>query len=171
MKSGRTIVAEREQLESASERMHAREKLRRKKQLSVVAVVLILVIVVIVGIVAWKTWVTIEPVAVVTTEKIEPKAEIIDEAKVGVPTRVREYAAYLEQDLNDLGYTVIRVVLPQDKRRELYVDLDGHKGYFKVNIDRGSGETAEDIDRMIKYLGDKEVEYVDVKVEGKAFYK
>ena len=64
-----------------------------------------------------------------------------------------------------------RVDLPRDKSRELLVSLDGYKGYIKMNIDRGTGVSVEDADRMIKYLNGGEFEYIDVRVEGKGYYK
>ncbi len=45
--------------------------------------------------------------------------------------------------------------------------------YFKMNIDRGSGVSVEDAVRMVKYLETRELApaYVDVRVQGKAFYR
>ena len=172
MKRGQTIVAERERQESASERMLARKKMKNKRILSVVAVILILIILTILGVMGWQILfkdqiVKSEPKPTAP----EPTAEIVDEAGVGVSTRVKEYIAWLEQDFKDLGYTVTRVDLPRDKSRELLVSLDGYYGYIKMNIDRGTGVSAEDADRMIKYLNGGGFEYIDVRVEGKAFYK
>ena len=48
------------------------------------------------------------------------------------------------------------------------------EGYFKLSLDRGVGVSAEDMDRMVRYLkkqGFIGVEYVDLRVEGKAYYK
>ena len=97
-----------------------------------------------------------------------------DEEKI-VPARTAEYIELLRSDLADLGYQLIRVVLPEGKIRELYIDIEGVMPYFKVQVDRDSAVTAEDISRMIKYLDERgltgELTYVDVRVEGKAFYK
>lgn len=45
--------------------------------------------------------------------------------------------------------------------------------YFKMNIDRGSGVSVEDAVKMVKYLSERDLHpsYVDVRVEGKAFYR
>lgn len=174
MKRGRTIVAEREHLESASERMQARQKIKRKKILSVITVVLIFVILGILAVMGWQILFSekIEKPAV-EEEIMEPTAEIVDEAGRGVSTRTKGYIVMLETDFSERGYKVVRVDLPQDKSRELLVALDGRKGYIKVNIDRGTGVSVEDADRMIRYLDGQNIkfEYIDVRVEGKAFYK
>lgn len=102
------------------------------------------------------------------------KAEIVDESGGGqISTRVKEYIGRIEQDLRALGYTVKRVVLPAGMSRTLYVDLDGETTYFKASLDRGTAVSAEDIQRMSNYLKEHDLhpEYVDVRVEGKAYYK
>ena len=172
MKRGQTIVAKRERQESASERMLARKKVRNKRILSVVVVVLILIILTIFGVMGWQVLFkdkVIDTKTEATTP--EPTVEIVDEAGVGVSGRIKEYIAWLEQDFKELGYTVTRVDLPRDKSRELLVSLDGYDGYIKMNIDRGAGVSVEDADRMIKYLNGGGFEYIDVRVEGKGYYK
>lgn len=172
MRRGQTIVAERERQESASERMLARKKLKNKRILSVIAVILILIILMILGIMGWQVLFkeqVLSPEVEITIP--EPTVEIVDEAGVGVSNRVKEYIAWLEQDFKELGYTVTRVDLPRDKSRELLVSLDGYNGYIKMNIDRGTGVSVEDADRMIKYLNGGGFEYIDVRVEGKGYYK
>ena len=86
---------------------------------------------------------------------------------------MREYIIQLEEDFRALGYTVTKVILPVNTSRELYVDLAGETTYFKVSMDRGAAVTAEDVERMLRYLKERELapEYVDVRVEGKAYYK
>ena len=44
---------------------------------------------------------------------------------------------------------------------------------YKCNLDRGTAETLEDIVRMIEYLKKQglKVGYVDVRIEGRAYYK
>lgn len=87
--------------------------------------------------------------------------------------RMREYIIQLEEDFKVLGYTVTKVILPATTSRELYVDLAGETMYFKVSMDRGAAVTVEDAVRMMKYLREKDLhpEYVDVRIEGKAYYK
>lgn len=174
MKLGRTIVAERERAESDSERMLARKKAHRKQRTSVVIVVLlgvILALVLYVGVneLNKERRETMEGVA-----EVEIRAQVIDEDNRGqISTRTKAYIAQLEKDLEDLGYIVTKVTLPTGVSRELYVDLEGRTEYFKVNLDRETALTAEDIDRMVRYLEKNEVvpEYVDVRIEEKAYYK
>jgi len=111
----------------------------------------------------------------VEEEKRELNVEIINEKNDEISSRVEEYIGFLQEDLAGYGYDLVRVVLPSGKMREVDVDIEGVKPYFKTNTDRGAGETAEDIDRMIRYLRERGlidgVAYVDVRVGGKAFYK
>ncbi len=90
-----------------------------------------------------------------------------------ISSRVKEYVSLIEKDLKDLGFKPLRAVLPAGKMRELDIDIEGVTPYFKVTIDRDAAVTAEDISRMIKYLKENNIEptYVDVRVDGKAFYK
>lgn len=174
MNRGQTIVAEREYAESESERMQARKKLHRKRMRSVVVVALLLVILVLLLYMTGKGYVKeMSPIKSTNEVEYEVKAKIIDEDNRGqISTRMRTYIAQLERDLHDLGYTVTQVVLPTGTSRELYVDLEGQKTYLKVNLDRGTAVTAEDADRVLKYLKERDLQptYVDVRVEGKAYY-
>lgn len=173
MKLGRTIVAERERAESDSERMMARKKARRKQRTSVVVVILLgimLALVLYIGV----NEISEERREVEETVEVKIRAQVIDEDNRGqISARTKTYIAQLEADLADLGYTVTKVTLPTGMSRELYVDLEDWAGYFKVNLDRETAVTAEDIDRMVRYLEKNEVtpEYVDVRIEEKAYYK
>lgn len=71
------------------------------------------------------------------------------------------------------GYIVTRVVLPADTTHQLLVSIEGISFPIKFSVDRSVGEQAEDAARVIKYLQGKGItpEYIDVRVEGKAFYK
>ncbi len=176
MKRGQTIVAQRDKVETASERMHARKKTKHKRTFAIIVVLLILGALTIAGVIAWQKLMPTEPVKV-ETPPVTPQAMIIDEAsgnQSNVTTRMKEYVANLESDLKDNGgHKVTRVTLPAGKSREIYVDIENRPYYFKVNVDRGAGVTAEDIARTIKYLDGKDIKpskYVDVRVEGKAFY-
>lgn len=174
MKRGRTIVAERERVESDSERIQARKRVRRKR---IMAAALVGALIVMVG------WLALRGIkSVVGGYEMEPtetvayeiKAEIVDEDQGGqISTRVKNYIGQLEQDFQDSGQTVRRVVLPAGTSRELYVDLEGEEVYFKVNMDRDSAVTVEDAVRMLKYLEERDIkpEYVDVRIDGRAYYK
>lgn len=174
MRLGQTIVAEREYAESDSERMQARKKVHRKQRTSVVIVVLMLIIL---GLMAYLGIKELKDDYADNTPKAEAypiTVEIIDENGQGqITARVREYVGQLEVDFKEQGYRVVKVVLPAGMSRALYVDLEGRAGYLKVNIDRGAGVTVEDAVRMLKYVDEHGVtpEYIDVRVEGKAYYK
>ena len=174
MKLGQTIVAERERVESDSERMRARKAQRRKRGAAVVTGVLMVVIL---GVLLWlgARQLLDQPQDLAeVAEMYEIQAEIVDEDNTGrISERVRGYIGQLEQDLADLGYKVTRATLPTGTSRELYVDLEGVEWFFKVTTDRDAAMTAEDMERMVRYLRERDLKpaYVDVRVEGKAFYK
>lgn len=175
MRLGQTIVAEREYAESDSERMQARRKAHRKQRTSVVIVALMLVVLGLMAYLGVKEMQKDYAGDGVGRAETEPvTAEIVDEdGREQITARVREYVGQLEKNLREQGYTVTRVVLPTGMSRALYVDLEGRTGYLKVNIDRGAGVTAEDAVRMLKYVDESGLtpEYIDVRVEGKAYYK
>ena len=103
----------------------------------------------------------------------EPTVEIIVEGGGSVSDRMVEFVAKLERDFSDLGLGVNRVILPQGKSRELDVYLVDRLEYYKMSVDRGSAVQAEDAERMMRYLDERGVvaDYVDLRVEGKAYYK
>lgn len=175
MRRGQTIVAERERAESESERIQEHQRVKRRHTTSVVLAAAILVVL---GLLMYLTGKNV--VEQYEGNGREPqseyvvKAEIIDEDNRGqVSTRTKNYIAQLEQDFADLGYTVVQVILPTGMSRELYVDLKGEEVYFKVNTDRDTAVTVEDADRVLKYLKENDLHpsYVDVRVEGRAYYK
>lgn len=104
----------------------------------------------------------------------EPTVTIVDEnAGDNVSRRMKEFIVRLEDDVKDYGFEIDHVVLPLQKAREIHVFLKDRKEYYKLTIDRGSAVQAEDMARMARYLDKKgkKAGYVDVRVEGKAFYK
>ena len=175
MRAGQTIVAERERAESESERMQARKKAHHKKTTSVLMALLVMAIVGLICYIAAKEFSEQhrqEQEKVV--EDIKINAQIVDEDNRGqISVRVKEYIAQLEQDFRDVGYRVTKVTLPTGTSRELFVDLEGKEMYFKINTDRDTAVSVEDVKRMIKYLEEHDLhpEYVDVRVEGKAYYR
>lgn len=175
IKRGQTIVAEREQVESDSERLQVRKHLRRRRTFSVIIVVLLIAVL---GLWGYKNLRgVVEEVrypndADVSEAKIS--AEVVDETgRERISERMRQYIIQVEQDFRDLGYRVTRVVLPINTSREIYVDLADQKPYFKINMDRDAAVSVEDAVRMLNYLEKNQLEptYVDVRLEGKAYYK
>ncbi len=175
LKRGQTIAGELEQAESESERLQERKKIHRKRRRSVIfALLLIAALGVLLYLTGKNAMQEYEATEETGEEEYKLQAAIVDEDnRERISTRTKEYAALLEQDLRDLGYRATQFTLPTGMSRELYVDLDGEEEYFKVNMDRDTAVTAEDIARMVKYLHEHDLHptYVDVRVEGKAYYK
>lgn len=175
MRLGYAIAGERERAESDFERAELRRQVHRKKAWSLfllLAMVAALVGLLYLGI---SELVTGKREQDLTAElDYQIRAEVIDEDGLGqISLRMREYIANLERDFRDAGYTVTRVVLPTGTSRELYVDLKDQTTYFKMNTDRNSATAVEDAVRMMKYLSEREITptYVDVRIEGQAYYK
>ncbi len=182
VKSGRTIPGRREQLEKASERAAAHEKIHKKQvlRLAITAFTFILIIGAIVGfgIVLTKR----EP----STESQEPSEqavvykptiEIIDEATASggkISERMKDYIGQAEVDFRAVGLVPVKAVIPTNSIREIDFYFDGKPGFVKTIIDRGTAVTAEDTKRMLDYLDSKGItdfEYIDVRIDGKAYWK
>lgn len=104
----------------------------------------------------------------------EPTVPIVDESVgTGASTRVKVFVARLENDAKEKGLAVDHVVLPFQKAREILVYFTGRNEYYKMSVARNSAVQVEDAERMMRYLDSKELapEYVDIRVEGKAYYK
>ncbi|MBQ3293143.1 hypothetical protein IJG93_02480 [Candidatus Saccharibacteria bacterium] len=182
LKSGRTIGERREHLETASERMAARKKVKKRQNLRVVitiAAFLLAAIAIIVFVVIFlkqRAANEIDTAPTVVVKTYSPTIGITDENSVGgkITARMNEYIGQLETDLRDLGLTPLRAVVPAGSIREVDIYLVGYNGFVKTTIDRGTGVTAEDTDRMIRYLkgqGINDFEYIDVRIDGKAYWK
>lgn len=174
MKRGQTIVAEREQAESESERLQERKRIHRKRRNSVISAIVVLSALGVLAYVTGKNAMMEYETSKVQEEEYVIKAKIVDEDNRGqISTRTKNYIAQLEQDMRDLGYTITQVVLPTGTSRELYVDVEGVETYLKVNTDRDTAVTAEDADRVLRYLEEKDLTpaYADIRVEGRAYYK
>ena len=175
---GRTVSGKRERVISESERFAERKKSKLKKMVSGLTFLTFLVIVVVAGVIVItrvrdkhkQSGVTSEDVSSV----LRPSVDIVDESGIGISSRVQEYVAHIEQDLKDYGLKMERAVIPANYSREVDIYIQGMGGYFKTSLDRVAGVSAEDIERMIRYLRDNginETQYVDVRVEGKGYYK
>lgn len=73
----------------------------------------------------------------------------------------------------DNGMTVDRVTIPPLSAKQLNVKVRGVRPYFKLSVDRSAGEQVEDMSRIVGYFKRKGIasSYVDVRIEGKAFYR
>lgn len=181
MQAGKTIGAKRERMAPDSERERARRTIRKRKVISIIAAILLGGLMVYLGVRAvseWIKWLSNRE-EVIIIEK-EPSVEIISDktgrlAEEGeVSSRVKEYVANLEEEFVLVERKVKKVHLPVDKIRELDVELEGVSGLIKISIDRNPAVSAEDANRMLKYLegqGIEAFEYIDVRVERKGYWK
>ncbi|MBO7657579.1 hypothetical protein J6S55_02995 [Candidatus Saccharibacteria bacterium] len=183
LKSGRTIGERREHLETASERLEAKKKTKKRQTIRVVITVIIFVIGIGAGLyflIDFLKQQAVSEVEIINNTPIvktyTPTIEIIDE-NVGagqITSRMSEYIGKLESDLRDLGLEPIKAVIPSGSIREVDIYFNGRPGYVKTTIDRGTGVTAEDTERMFRYLaaqGVNEYTYIDVRIDGKAYWK
>ena len=71
------------------------------------------------------------------------------------------------------GLKVARVVIPRGSARYVEFYLDGRDYPFKAQITRDSGSQAHDIAVMARYVDSHNIqpEYIDCRVEGKAYWK
>src|SRR5665648_946541 len=110
----------------------------------------------------------------------EPKVVILD--KSGVPAKEGEaiasnrflgFVGLLVGSLQARDYQVQQIVIPPSTTRQIQLKLKGVGYNIKCSIDRPAGEQAEDIDRIVRYLKKKSSspDYIDVRVEGRAFYR
>lgn len=181
IKSGRTIGEKRERLETANERAAARKKDKQKNALRI-----ILTVVGFMGLTAALIGLFValtnsdgdEPYRNTVEIPYSPTIEVVDEdsAATGgeITSRMSEYIGQAEVDFRSLGYTPAKVVLPTGKVREVDFYLDGYPGSIKMSIDRGTAVSVEDADRMLRYLSEQGItdfSYIDVRIEGRAYWK
>lgn len=179
LKAGRTIAEKREKLETSSERMEARKKGKKRQFWRILLTVVGFLAVA--GLIIWLVAGFLSGTQENLVEEIiipyAPTIEVIDEdAAAGgeITNRMNEYIGQAEADFRELGYKPIKAVIPTGMIREVNFYLEGVSGYIKTTIDRGSGVSVEDADRMIRYLqgiGVGEFQYIDVRVEGKGYWK
>lgn len=177
-KLGRTIGEKREKLETANERAAIYQKNRRKKIWRIVLTVLgfstLALILILISRVFFEHS---KQIVWEGEEELVPTIEIIDEAtNTGdqITTRMRTFIARAERDLRTLGYSPKKVVIPTDKIREVDFYLENYSGFIKMTIDRNPAVSAEDAERMLRYLSEKAITdftYIDVRIDGKAYWK
>lgn len=180
---GRTIGERREHLETANERAAAREKDKRRNRFRILTVSIAFIAFIGVLILLARIFFTPPAEPAVTTEpepaiSYEPTIEIVDSSASAtggkITSRMKSFIGMIESDLKEYGYKPVRAVIPVDSIREVDLYLEGYNGYFKTTIDRDAAVTAEDIDRMLRYLagqGIADFEYIDVRTDGRAFWK
>lgn len=160
--------------ELKQERLRAAKRRQHKNTATVVGAAILLGIVLIVAINFITSVIAEREAALAPAPVREPTVAIMDE-NVGenVSDRVKQFVVRLEDDIKLEGAEIERVVLPYQKVRQIDVYIKGRKEYYKLSIDRSSAVQAEDLGRMLRYLDDKKIScsYVDLRVEGKAYYK
>lgn len=180
LKSGRTIGERRERLETASERLAARNKVKKRQGVRVAITVIGFIVVIIAGVflitnfIRQKETHEADTATTVVEKNYTPTIEVVDENGGGITTRMSEYIGQAENDFREKGLIITRAVIPAGAIREVDFYLDGVTGFIKATIDRGAGVTAEDAERMLRYLTSINVSdftYIDVRIDGKAYWK
>lgn len=179
--AGRTIGEAREHLETANERAAIRKKDKKRKyrRVSFTIFGFLIIAVILLGL----SFYFIDtkdsaPINETTTVNVStPTIEIIDEdatADSKITSRMKNYIGQFESDLRELGYQPIKAVVPSGSIRTINLYLDGYSGFIRATIDRDSAVSAEDADRLIRYLksqGTTDFSYLDVRLDGKAYWK
>lgn len=119
----------------------------------------------------------------VTFEKnhfTEPTVQIIDNTgapvqsgTMSVSKRLLGFVGLVVSTASEYGYNVTEAALPVSTMRELDVTVEGSGYPIKLSIDRPVGEQIEDMSRALSYFTANSIspEYIDVRVENKAYYK
>lgn len=183
LKTGRTLSAKREQLETSSERAANHQKLKHRQRFriifSVIGLLLVVSAVIAVGLFISGEGMKspLQNSGNSTTQVVyKPTIEIIDENNGGTVTgRMSEYIGQAEVDFREAGLIPVKAVIPDGAIREVDFYLDGHSGYIKMILDRDTAVSVEDAARMIRYLeegqGITEYQYIDVRLSGRAYWK
>ena len=177
---GRTIGEARERLETANERMAARKKQKQKKAMRVIITILgfLALIAILIGL-YFLFFKNIEPLpSDPVNQDYVPTIEIIDEnssmTHEELTSRMSTFISQVETELHALGYKPTKAVIPTGSIREVDFYLEDYDGFLKMVIDRGAAVSVEDADRMIRYLSEAEIDnfdYIDVRIDGKAYWK
>lgn len=109
-----------------------------------------------------------------------PSVQIVDESGIApeqgtavAGTRLLGFLGRIVAQAGERGYVVTQAVLPAETTRQVDVLVADRPTRIKLSIDRGAGEQAEDLDRVLRYLDaqNRQPEYIDVRVEGRAAYR
>ena len=153
----------------------ADRKRRDVKNIATVVGVMLIVILIVVVVANYIANIVAEREAMIApAPPLEPSTMIVDEnLGENVSRRVKDFVARLEDDVALYSMRIDHVVLPLQKAREVDIYMEGRAEYYKMSLDRDSAVQAEDMHRMTLYLDQKELHpgYVDLRVEGKAYYK
>lgn len=109
-----------------------------------------------------------------------PGIEVVDKngmtnAPEGVVTsrRFLSFVGTVVGDMKQHGFTVTQATIPALTTRQLEISISNVPYIARLTVDRSAGEQTEDIARIIPFLAARSLtpEYIDVRVQGKAFYK
>ena len=179
--AGRTIGEQREKLETANERMAARQKDKRKKHFRVFIVsagfILLLAILAVIYF-EFLSHDTHRDDILEEAYTYDPTVEIVDEDAniVGnkITNRMYDYIGQAETDFRSLGYYPTKVVVPTGTIREVDFYLGDYTGFIKMSIDRPTAASVEDADRMLRYFAEQgiaEFQYIDIRIPYKAYWR
>ena len=172
---GRTFAGDAQKnREEKMARAADRKKRNFKNIVTVVGIVLIIVLAIVVVSNYVSDIIAEREAAIKPAAPLEPSVAIVDEnLGENVSRRVKDFVARLEDDTKQYYMAIDHVVLPLQKAREVDVFIVGRTEFFKMSLDRDSAVQAEDMYRMTQYLDQREIKptYVDLRVEGKAYYK
>lgn len=121
-----------------------------------------------------------EGVVFATNYGSTPELQIIDES--GIQTsqtgsltsnRFLGFIGLVIAGARQNNITVTKITIPALTTRQVAITTKGQKTLYKLSIDRPVGQQVEDVSRVQKHLLAKGLSpsYVDVRVQGKAFYK
>ena len=175
--TGRTIGEKREKLETANERTAARKKAKQAKITRIVITTCGFLVLIGVLVMLFRAFTISSDTEIdsAQTESFAPTIPIEDKASgANLSNRMKSYIGRVEKDLRDLGYTPIKAVIPASAIREVDIYLENPSIFVKMILDRETSVSAEDADRVIRHLlgeGVGDYTYIDVRVEGKAYWK
>lgn len=110
----------------------------------------------------------------------DPSVEIVDQTGLGndgsgviTSNRFLSFVGQVVGGMSTRGHTVTKATMPLLTTRQISLDIANVAYPIKMVTDRSAGEQVEDANRVITYLVQKGIsaEYIDVRVQGRAFYK
>lgn len=109
-----------------------------------------------------------------------PSVQIVDNSGVqlaaGQAVASNSFLSFVGRvvgEAKNQGYIVTKVSIPEGTTREIAVTLKGVSYQVKFSVGRPVGAQIEDMARAIKWMASHKVhpKYIDVRVNGRAFYK
>ena len=179
-RAGRTIAEKRERLETANEREAARKKDKRKKKVRIIMTLVGFLLVAGILVALYFMFSQGDEMIIgggIVEKTHEPTVKIVDEnssTDEQITSRMKTFISQVEDELKKQGITPVKAVIPTNAVREVDFYLEGYKGYVKMLSDRGAGVSVEDTVRTLNYLkeqGKKDFKYIDIRVEGRAYWK